>query len=665
MNRNLESARTLVFGNRLTGDALLTLPALTALTGPVDICAPAGAAPVYRAANPDGQFFVLPEPGQLLQQWRLIRLLRRERYTAAVIFPGSFHTALLAMLAGIPVRAGMSSDSRSLLLRRSWKPHPGYPLHQSACAALTAQLVNAVPKELIPFLSPDTQAAEQAEALLERLGLQPGNYIVCAPGASHPAKIWPGFASWLNGRRLQMPVLLTGTAGEIPQCTELAAAPDCHAIAGKTDLAVLGELLRRACCAVTNNSGTAHLAAAVGCKLYMISGPSELNLTRPAGAQHRIIFSDLPCTPCSRKKQHRCRDRLCLKIIKPEHLEQAMELDTHLKITPDGKGTPTAWKPVAHPAVTGKRVLIIGHSRLGDALMTAPLINRLHKLKPKLLAATACGAGLQAYRHLPEIQQAFKFGGKQSVKAVRELRFDTVFVLKDDFRSARTARRMRIPVRIGFRAEGGGRYLTRRIRRPGCHGALRHLFLLPHPAAGVLPPVFNIHETELFRARTLTGKYPPQVLLCPGTTRPEKEWPLTHWLELIRLLQQRGIRCGLAGYGPEEQQFNRALAEKSGAIDYTGLTTVGSLAALMTLCPTVVSCDNGPMHLAALLPNTTLIALFGQTDPELSGPRSRRQTVIRSAAACSPCRNRRCGRAPLCMQQIPPDRVAAAVFDSI
>lgn len=666
-NNNKSRSRILIIGNRLAGDALLTIPALNSIAAkypdcPIDVLAPASAAEIYTNPPAVENFIRLPGAGELLSRLHLIRKLRGNRYRLAVVFPGSFQTALLAALSGIPVRAGMSGDGRTLLLTRAWKKHPDFPLHQVDCAALTAQLVNTLPQKVPPRFITNREAGEEADRLLAQVHLTNNKpFVICAPGASTPYKQWGGFSEWLRIRRNAdlLPVLITGTESEREHHLKLTeGCSNCYCLSGMTSLPVLAALLERAEYAVCNNSGTAHLATAVNCKTFMISGPSELNLTRPIGDQHRIIFSDLQCIPCSTAKMKRCRNRRCLTNIHPEHLEEAIAGDRHIKINSDGTATTAKWKPVAHPAITGKRVLIIGHNRLGDAAMTLPFIEQVAAGKPRLLSVTADGAGLQLYRHQPAIRQTFKNNGKQMIKAVRKLRYDTVFVLKDDFRSARLAGKTRIPVKIGYRNEGGACYLTRKIPQPRCHGRLRHLFLLPLPLNKHSQPLLSVHDTELSNAQNLQ---PPQIILFPGTTRAEKMWPENHWISLIKQLLQAGYNCALGGHGRCEERFNSSLAQKTGCRDLTGKTTVGGLTALLSLCRVVISCDNGPMHLADLLPGTTVIALFGQTDPELSGPASSDAIVLRSPAQCSPCLSNRCGTAPRCMEEIPVSAVVKAV----
>ena len=67
------------------------------------------------------------------------------------------------------------------------------------------------------------------------------------------------------------------------------------------------------------------------------------------------------------------------------------------------------------------------------------------------------------------------------------------------------------------------------------------------------------------------------------------------------------------------------------------------------------------MHLADFI-GTPLVALFGSTEPSLTGPRSPRSVVIRQKAECSPCFLRECPIDFRCMQDIPMEKVIEAVL---
>jgi ADP-heptose:LPS heptosyltransferase len=65
------------------------------------------------------------------------------------------------------------------------------------------------------------------------------------------------------------------------------------------------------------------------------------------------------------------------------------------------------------------------------------------------------------------------------------------------------------------------------------------------------------------------------------------------------------------------------------------------------------------MHLAAAV-GTSVIALFGPTDPARTGPYGKGHTIIRADLSCSPCLLKKCPTKK-CMEEIMPEQVFAAL----
>jgi len=114
-------------------------------------------------------------------------------------------------------------------------------------------------------------------------------------------------------------------------------------------------------------------------------------------------------------------------------------------------------------------------------------------------------------------------------------------------------------------------------------------------------------------------------------------------------------------FGTEADDADAAAIEREtggNAINLTGRTNLRELFALLQQCRLVVSNDSGAMHAAAAV-QTPVIALFGSTDPALTGPLGPQHRVIYKHLECSPCFQRTC---PLfhydCLKRITVDEVA-------
>jgi ADP-heptose:LPS heptosyltransferase len=114
-------------------------------------------------------------------------------------------------------------------------------------------------------------------------------------------------------------VLITGAPDERAEAERLAApnGPRCASFAGHSTLGELPALYAHATVMVTNDSGPAHFAAAVGLPTIVLFGPETPKLYQPLGTS-RAIYAGLACSPCVSAHNHRqtaCTDNVCMKAI--------------------------------------------------------------------------------------------------------------------------------------------------------------------------------------------------------------------------------------------------------------------------------------------------------------------------------------------------------------
>ena len=146
----------------------------------------------------------------------------------------------------------------------------------------------------------------------------------------------------------------------------------------------------------------------------------------------------------------------------------------------------------------------------------------------------------------------------------------------------------------------------------------------------------------------------PRVVLVPGASRRGaiKRWPLHHWIALARLLKSGcQVRWSL---GPEETALREWLPEETGVPALPSLS-LWELAQVLRQAHRVVAPDTGLLHLAVVL-GVPVVALFGSSDPVVSGLPEGTGTVLRTSIDCSPCRERRCQRLQ-CLEDLKPSWV--------
>lgn len=91
----------------------------------------------------------------------------------------------------------------------------------------------------------------------------------------------------------------------------------CVNLAGRTSLHEMIEWLRRCDLLVTNDTGPMHIAAALGCPVLALFGPTDPRRTGPYGQIARAMSHPLPCAPCMRDKCSNPRALECLERITP------------------------------------------------------------------------------------------------------------------------------------------------------------------------------------------------------------------------------------------------------------------------------------------------------------------------------------------------------------
>ena len=138
--------------------------------------------------------------------------------------------------------------------------------------------------------------------------------------------------------------------------------------------------------------------------------------------------------------------------------------------------------------------------------------------------------------------------------------------------------------------------------------------------------------------------------LNPGAEYgPAKRWAAERFVETALQLQSE-TRCRWLIFGAAADVelaafiaagLNRRAIPLS-TLNLAAKTTLSELAALLHFCKLVLTNDTGPMHLAAAV-GAPLVAIFGSTSPELTGPVfSDRATILRLPPPCSPCFRRDC-----------------------
>jgi heptosyltransferase-2 len=347
------------------------------------------------------------------------------------------------------------------------------------------------------------------------------------------------------------------------------------------------------------------------------------------------------------------------------------------------------------PAV--EDILVRGVNWLGDAVMTTPALMRLRQARPNAhitLLTPEKLAGLYAGQSCVDDVVAISPTDTlwKVAQMLRGRSFTTGIAFPNSARSALELWLARIPKRIGIgrpllltqslpRRVGAVEMkkrsadeVERRIREnrapdvfpTEAHHVRDYLYIVGALGASVepMPPRVevgaNIIEQvrEKFGLTHLAGR--AWFGLAPGAEYgPAKRWPAERFVETAVALQKK-TNCRWAAFGAAA---DRELAEKIGKdaggniLNLAGQTTLQELAAALKICELVVTNDTGPMHLASAV-GTPVVAIFGSTSPELTGPVfSPLARIIRQPPPCAPCFLPQCPIDLRCLRGIQSEQV--------
>lgn len=271
------------------------------------------------------------------------RTVRSLRVDTVVVLAPSFEAALSAWLAGVGRRIGHDTDRRGLLLTDPVAPRPGG--HRGDGYLDLARVLDAgVPAPAAARLA--LHAADRAAAarLFAAMGWRDdARPLLVNPAVAKTPRAW----SAERFRTLAERLAAAGRRVVVHDRPPFEAPPGwaaAHGVALVRDatLPELAGLLERCGLYVGNDSGPAHLAAAVGTPTVTIHGPSSPARTAPRGAgPHLAVSAAFSCSPCRERFFDECPSPPsaderppCLAAVTVEQVAAAVEQALQPRITP-------------------------------------------------------------------------------------------------------------------------------------------------------------------------------------------------------------------------------------------------------------------------------------------------------------------------------------------
>jgi len=505
--------------------------------------------------------------------------------------------------------------------------------------------------------------------------------IVISAGARSHTKRWPqdNFVSLADTLKKEFAakVVLVGDKDDAPVNRYISA----HAhspildLSAKTTLTQLACLLKKVRLLITNDSAVLHLASYLEVPVVAIFGPTDEKKYGPWSEVCAVVKKQISCRPCQ-KAQCRFATLECLRLVKVEDvLRQVRNVLVHSP------------QSIVHSKNTSfKRILIVRTDRVGDVLLSTPVIKALREEFPSayiaMMVSPYAKDAIEGNPYLDEVIVYDKDGRDKSwfasakfALSLRKKKFDLALVLHPTNRVHLVTFFSGIPRRIGYDRKMGF-LLSDRIKHTKQHGEkheleynldlVRYLGIEPQDKTLFIPLKKEAEQwaADILGQEGITAR-DKLLALHPAASCPSKIWPQSRFAQVAdRLADKYAFKVILIA-GPKDMQYaaKTIKAMHKPAINLAGKLSVSQLASILKRCTLFISNDSGPVHIASAV-GTPVISIFGRKQPGLSprrwGPVGRRDKFLHKDAGCIRCRAHNCVKEFACLKAITVDDVLAA-----
>jgi heptosyltransferase II len=317
------------------------------------------------------------------------------------------------------------------------------------------------------------------------------------------------------------------------------------------------------------------------------------------------------------------------------------------------------------------RILIRSSNWLGDAVMSVPAVRAIKRGRPDVHVTIAAPDKIASmWKLIPEVDAIIPLPDGSLLPFVRRLRqqmpFDVAILFPNSLRVALESWVSGIPRRVGYRGHWRSwlvNQIVREPRKPGPpeHHSLRFLRIARECGAETSNiEVPKPNQTSNIKHQTLIG-------LCPGAEYgPAKRWLPERFAEAAAKITAQSSAQWIVFGTKNDAAIGEQIAAAIGdhCVNRIGQTTLEQLIDELRRCRLLLTNDTGTMHLAALV-GVPVVAVFGSTEPLLTGPLGNGHTILRHHVECSPCFLRECPIDFRCMKAVSADEVAGAVLSML
>jgi lipopolysaccharide heptosyltransferase II len=328
------------------------------------------------------------------------------------------------------------------------------------------------------------------------------------------------------------------------------------------------------------------------------------------------------------------------------------------------------------------RILIRSSNWLGDAVMSVPAVRAIKSGRPDVDVTIAAPEKIAPmWKLIPEVDAIIPLPNDSFLPVVQllthQMRFDVAILFPNSLRVALETWLSGIPRRVGYRGHWRSwlvNQIIREPRKPGPpeHHSLRFLRIARECGAetqktsNVQCPTPKVQLSDSYQLSTINHQ-PLKIGLCPGAEYgAAKRWLPERFIEAAEKITAQSsaqwILLGTKNDAVIGEQIAAAIGDH--CVNRIGQTTLDQLIDELRQCRLLLTNDTGTMHLAALL-GVPVVAIFGSTEPRLTGPLGNGHIILRHHVECSPCFLRECPIDFRCMKAVSADEVATAVLSML
>lgn len=653
------------------GDVVLTLPVLDYLRRNF----PQAKISVICGVRPKELFENNPHIDSLIvydkhvhysQKLKLFNNLRREKFDLIVDLRNSFLGAIL------PTRF---RTSPFLMIPRYIQHMKDRHLYRVKSLRLGNELAKPVDKTF--------NIARADEEFMKKI-LQENNIreddrlVVVSAGARSDSKKWPKekFVQLISKliNELSVKIILVGDKGDIALNQAIANELKNQVLdlSGKTNLSALAALMKKTNLLICNDSAVMHIASYFDIPIVAIFGITDDEKYAPWSQDFSVVKKELFCRPCE-KAICKFGTLECLSRVQVDDVFREVKDRLEKKV-------------ISKIPQDLKRILIVRTDRIGDVLLSTPVIKAIRERYPNAFLAMMVSAyAREIIEGNPYLDQVIIYDKDtkhktwiSSIKFAKDLnkkKFDLALVLHPTNRVhlitflAGVPRRIGLNRKLGFLLTSKSTHTKQFGERHELEYNLGLLNFLGIKAEDkrLYMPIKEESEKKIEEMFKFQCLWPKDKILAihPAASCPSKVWPVERFAELAeKLAQKYGFKVLIVG-AQKETKLAEDLIKRMHipVINFVGKTSVSQLASLLKRCTLFISNDSGPVHIASAV-GTPVISIFGRNQVGLSpkrwGPVGPKDKFLHKEVGCIKCLAHNCKKEFACLKAISVEDVVEA-----